>query len=61
VREPVREDGLAVIRDNLPEGGGSGSIERQEFYARAARAFAVVRCTEQRAYGCFILRKGFIF
>ena len=61
VPEPVHEEALAVIRANLPEGGGTGSIERQEFYARARRAFAVVRCHEQRAYGCFILRKGVIF
>jgi len=46
-----------VIGDNLPEGGG-GSIGRQEFTIRAARAFAVVRRAEPRAYRGFILRKG---
>jgi len=61
VPESVHEAGLAVIRDRLPEGGGTGSLERQDFYARAAHAFAVVRCTEQRPYGCFILRKGVVF
>lgn len=36
-------------------------VERFAFYDAAARAFAVVATTDQRAYGCFLLRKGVIF
>ncbi len=59
--EPVHHEALAVIRAHLPEGGGAASIERQDFYAQARQAFAVVRCSEDRPFGCFILRKGVIF
>lgn len=59
--EQVHDDALAVIGENLPEGGGTASLERQDFYAHARTAFAVVRCSEDRPYGCFILRKGVIF
>ena len=58
---PVHEDVVSVIAATMPEGGGVGSLERQTFYARARKAFAVVRTSEARAYGCFILRKGVIF
>lgn len=61
VPEPVHEAGLEVVRANLPEGGGTGSLERQDFYAHARTTFAVVRCSEDRPYGNFILRKGVIF
>lgn len=59
--EPVHEAALAVITPNLPEGGQVRSIERLAFYAHAPRTVAVVRCTESRAYGCFILRTGVVF
>ena len=50
-----------VLERHLPDGGGLGSLERQDFYARAKTTFAVVQCTEARAFGCFILRKGVVF
>lgn len=50
-----------VLEDAKPEGAELSSIERQAFYLRAAEAFAVVRATEARPFGCFILRKGAIF
>ncbi len=59
--EPVHAEAIAVMAANMPEGGAVGSLERQAFYARARQGFAVVRCTENRAFGCFILRKGVIF
>ncbi|KHJ53125.1 hypothetical protein LA66_19100 [Aureimonas altamirensis] len=37
------------------------TVERFAFYEAAARAYAVVRTTESRPYGCFILKKGVIF
>jgi L-fucose mutarotase len=36
------------------------SLARQEFYARARLAFAVVTTCEARPYGCFLLVKGVI-
>ena len=50
-----------VIEERMPEGAGTGSIERQAYYAHAQTCFAVVQCSEKRAFGCFILRKGVIF
>ncbi len=51
----------AVLDAAMPVGAKHGHIERQNFYARAASAFAVVATTDIRPYGCFILRKGVIF
>ncbi|MEM6986324.1 MAG: RbsD/FucU domain-containing protein [Pseudomonadota bacterium] len=50
-----------LLTPRLPEGAVLSSIERQDFYAKAGRAFAVVQCADLRAYSCFILRKGVIF
>ncbi|WP_424967845.1 MULTISPECIES: RbsD/FucU family protein [unclassified Dinoroseobacter] len=50
-----------LLRPRLPEGGLLESIERQAFYDRAGGSFAVVQCSEDRPFGCFILRKGVIF
>ncbi len=57
----VHQDVFAVLTPRLPEGATLGSIERQAFYAKAKTCFAVVQCSEMRAFGCFILRKGVIF
>ena len=51
----------AVLEAAMPEGARISSIERQAFYPRAAKAYAVVHSAEARPYGCFILRKGVIF
>ena len=37
------------------------AIERYAFYAAAKESFAVVQNSENRPYGCFILRKGVVF
>jgi L-fucose mutarotase len=52
---------ITEMKKGMPEGGSIGSIERQAFYGRARACFALVRCTERRPFGCFILRKGVIF
>jgi len=57
----VHKDVFAVLGAAKPEGAVLGSIQRQDFYGRARAAFAVVRTTEARPFGCFILRKGVIF
>ncbi len=36
------------------------SLERFAFYTAAAKAFAVLRTSEFRPYGCFLLKKGVI-
>ncbi|GKY86135.1 RbsD/FucU family protein [Sinisalibacter aestuarii] len=59
--DEVHREAIAILTAEMPEGGAVGSIERQAFYARARQGFAVVRCTEARPFGCFILRKGVIF
>jgi L-fucose mutarotase len=40
---------------------GMEAIERFAFYEAARRGFAVVRTSEFRPYGCFLLQKGVIF
>lgn len=57
----VHEEVWAVLKPKLPESGKLSSIERQEFYSHARRAFAVVHTAESRPFGCFILRKGVVF
>jgi L-fucose mutarotase len=37
------------------------AVERFAFYEAAKRAYAVVRTTEARPYGCFIFKKGVVF
>ena len=59
--DPVHEAALAVLRPCLPEGAQIRSLERQAFYAHAPGAFAVVRSTEARPFGSFILRMGVVF
>lgn len=57
----VHAEAFAVLEKVKPEQAGLGSIERQDFYARAKTAFAVIRTGETRPYGCFLLRTGVVF
>lgn len=50
-----------LLRRVAPDGAHLKSLERQEFYAHAKKAFAVVSCSEDRPFGCFILRMGVVF
>lgn len=59
--EPVHAEVFAVLRRAAPDAAPFASLERQAFYARAQRAFAVVACSEHRPFGCFILRMGVVF
>lgn len=36
-------------------------IKREEFYAQARKAYAVIYTSEARPYGCLLLKKGVIF
>ncbi len=51
---------VAQLQAALHEAGErpAAALERQAFYERAAQAFAVLRCGEQRRYGNILLRKG---
>lgn len=57
----VHTEVFAVLNAAKPEGALLSSLERPDFYPRAAKAFAVVQSAEPRPFGCFILRKGVIF
>lgn len=59
--DEVHRDVFEILQKAKPEEGNLGSIERQEFYVRAKQAFAVIRTSERRAFGCFILRTGVVF
>ena len=36
-------------------------IRREDFYERARKAFAIIATSEQRSYGCILLKKGVTF
>lgn len=57
----VHQEVFDLLRSRLDGAGALASIARPAFYTRAQQAFAVVQCSEARAFGCFILRKGVIF
>ena len=57
----VHHETFAVLAAAKPKEAALSSLERQAFYQRANAAFAIVRCTEGRPFGCFILRKGVLF
>lgn len=59
--EPVHRDVFDVLETVKPVEAKLGSIERQAFYAHARNAFAVIACSEDRPFGCFILRMGVVF
>ncbi|MEO1746596.1 MAG: RbsD/FucU domain-containing protein [Pseudomonadota bacterium] len=54
-------DVFDVLGKVAPEGAHLKSLERQDFYTHARSAFAVIACSEDRPYGCFILRMGVVF
>ena len=57
----VQQECQAVI--NTAEGRKVplAGIKRAEFYVQARKAFAVVYTSEERPYGCLLLKKGVIF
>jgi len=57
----VHRDVLAVCRAAEGRELGHAVIERHAFYAAAKNCFAVVQNTENRPYGCFILKKGVVY
>lgn len=57
----VHSDVLEVCRQAEGRDVGHAVIERLHFYARARKCFAVVQNSENRPYGCFILKKGVVY
>ena len=57
----VHSDVLDVCRKAEGRDVGHAVIERLQFYARARQCFAVVQNSENRPYGCFILKKGVVY
>ena len=57
----VHREVLEVCRRAEGRDIGHAVIERLQFYARAKQCFAVVQNTENRPYGCFILKKGVVY
>ena len=49
-----------VLRKNDENFTELGRIERQEFYDRARKAYAVIQTGEERLYGNLLLRKGVV-
>ncbi len=58
---PVHAEVLAVCRRAEGREVKPAAIERHAFYAAARNCFAVVQNSENRPYGCFILKKGVVF
>lgn len=58
---PVHAEVLAACSRIEGRDIGYRVLERHEFYAAAKNCFAVVQNSENRPYGCFILKKGVIF
>lgn len=57
----VHVDVLAACREAEGHEVKHHAIERHQFYAAAKKCFAVVQTSENRPYGCFILKKGVVF
>ena len=58
---PVHADVLAACKQAEGREVAHAVIERHQFYDAARRCFAVVQNSENRPYGCFILKKGVVF
>jgi L-fucose mutarotase len=57
---PVQAEAQAAIDAADADAGRIASLARQDFYAAARQAFAVITTGDQRFYGTLILRKGAI-
>jgi L-fucose mutarotase len=57
----VQAEVLALCQESEGREFEMGSLRREEFYAHAKEAFAVVATSEARPYGCVLLTKGVLF
>jgi L-fucose mutarotase len=58
--EPVQREVQSVVDAHSNGQFQLQGVERLEFYERAAQAFAIVRSSEQRLYGCFLFKVGIV-
>lgn len=58
---PITREVHAICEEMEGRSVALGKLERFAFYAEARKAFAVVRTSEFRPYGSFLLKKGVIF
>ncbi|HTJ56513.1 MAG TPA: RbsD/FucU domain-containing protein [Devosiaceae bacterium] len=58
-REPIMGEFEGLVKKHEPKMGLS-SLERFEFYKRAASGYAIIQTGERRLYGNIILKKGVI-
>jgi L-fucose mutarotase len=54
----VQAEVLALCQESEGREIEMGSLTREDFYAHAKEAFAVVATSEPRPYGCLLLTKG---
>ena len=54
----VEQDYLDVVRKHAPEAASPERLERQAFYTRASKAYAIVMTGELRTYANLLLKKG---
>jgi L-fucose mutarotase len=58
---PVHQDVIQACSAAEGREVRCGVLDRASFYAAAERSFAIVHTSEDRPYGCFILKKGVVF
>ncbi len=58
---PVHEEMKTIVEQAEDRPITLGSLERHAFYEVAKKACAVVATSEDRPYGCFIIKKGVVF
>jgi len=58
---PTQERVVQLVQSVEGVGVRCGVVPRGEFYARAAKVFAIVHTLEPAPYSCFILQKGVVF
>jgi L-fucose mutarotase len=58
--EPVHQEVQRIIETHVGSKLLLKGVDRADFYARARKAFAVVRSAEPRLFGCFIFTAGAI-
>jgi L-fucose mutarotase len=57
----VQAEVLALCHESEGRELEIGSLKREDFYAHAKEAFAVVATGEARPYGCLLFTKGVLF
>ena len=56
----THEEFIDIVKSTSGKNWKVGSINRQNFYDEAKKAYCIVTTTDARPYGCFIFTKGVI-